>query len=54
MFLSHSLWSLLKLNIAGGLVVIGSAAMASAEQRVPPEGFTALFNGEDLTDWKGW
>ncbi|MEX0725174.1 MAG: DUF1080 domain-containing protein [Planctomycetaceae bacterium] len=27
---------------------------ADAEQNnVPPEGFTALFNGEDLTGWKG-
>ncbi|MDA0835520.1 MAG: DUF1080 domain-containing protein [Planctomycetota bacterium] len=26
---------------------------AAAENNVPPEGFTALFNGEDLTGWKG-
>lgn len=26
---------------------------ARAEDNVPPEGFTALFNGKDLTGWKG-
>lgn len=26
----------------------------SAEDNVPPEGFTALFNGQDLSGWYGW
>ncbi|MCX6858334.1 MAG: DUF1080 domain-containing protein, partial [Verrucomicrobia bacterium] len=27
---------------------------ASADSNVPPEGFTALFNGSDLSGWYGW
>jgi hypothetical protein len=27
---------------------------ATAEQNVPPAGFTALFNGRDLSGWYGW
>ena len=37
-------------------LILGSTAAAGGEQRelnVPPEGFTALFNGKDLTGWKG-
>jgi hypothetical protein len=29
-------------------------APAAAEHNVPPAGFTALFNGRDLTGWYGW
>jgi hypothetical protein len=29
------------------------AVIASAADNTPPEGFTALFNGKDLTGWKG-
>jgi hypothetical protein len=30
------------------------AAPAMAEHNVPPPGFTALFNGRDLSGWYGW
>jgi len=30
-----------------------TAAWASAADNTPPEGFTAVFNGKDLTGWKG-
>src|SRR6185503_5300816 len=26
----------------------------SAENNTPPKGFTALFNGKDLSGWYGW
>ncbi len=29
------------------------AATATADDNTPPPGFTALFNGKDLTNWKG-
>lgn len=32
---------------------IGGVAAALAADNTPPEGFTALFNGKDLTGWKG-
>jgi len=35
------------------VAVLGVAAMALAADNTPPEGFTALFNGKDLTGWKG-
>ena len=35
------------------VAVLGMAAMALAADNTPPEGFTALFNGKDLTGWKG-
>ncbi len=31
-----------------------SIRVASAQQPTPPEGFTALFNGKDLSGWYGW
>ena len=31
-----------------------AAAPAIAEDNVPPAGFTALFNGKDLSGWYGW
>jgi hypothetical protein len=34
-------------------VILRSAPAAEPELNVPPEGFTALFNGKDLTHWKG-
>ncbi len=37
--------------LALGLAV---ASPAQAADNVPPEGFTALFNGKDLTGWYGW
>lgn len=36
------------------LTITLSAAVATAEEiNVPPPGFTALFNGKDLTNWQG-
>src|SRR5688500_1725664 len=36
-------------------LLFGQALNLTAEdqQNVPPEGFTALFNGKDLTGWRG-
>ena len=34
-------------------LLVAAAAVASAADNTPPEGFTALFNGRDLTGWKG-
>src|SRR5437588_8378611 len=37
------------------LLALGTAADAKAgpKDNTPPEGFTALFNGKDLTNWQG-
>jgi hypothetical protein len=35
------------------LVFVGSLARGQEKLNTPPEGFTALFNGKDLTNWKG-
>jgi hypothetical protein len=35
-------------------LLAGLVATASAENNVPPEGFTPLFNGKDLSGWYGW
>jgi hypothetical protein len=34
-------------------VAIAAGAYAAAADNTPPEGFTALFNGKDLSGWKG-
>ena len=39
------------LSVAALLAV---AAVASAADPTPPKGFTALFNGKDFTNFKGW
>ncbi len=39
------------LSVASILLV---AAVCSAADPVPPKGFTALFNGKDFTNFKGW
>lgn len=36
-----------------GLVALSGVAAAEEKLNTPPEGFTALFNGKDLTGWKG-
>jgi len=36
------------------LALTGITGLLSAENNVPPEGFTALFNGKDLSGWYGW
>jgi hypothetical protein len=40
----------MSLSIVLGLVI---SAMVRAADNVPPQGFTALFNGKDLSGWKG-
>jgi hypothetical protein len=35
-------------------LVSGPAALALAEHNLPPSGYTALFNGKDLSGWYGW
>jgi hypothetical protein len=36
------------------MTLLGAALVAArAADNTPPEGFTALFNGKDLTNWKG-
>lgn len=34
--------------------LLATASLAQAEDNVPPPGFTALFNGRDLSGWYGW
>lgn len=38
---------------AANAAAVGDAVARTAEDNVPPEGFVALFNGKDLTGWKG-
>lgn len=38
--------------VAGGLLAL-VVAVANAADNTPPPGFTALFNGQDLSGWKG-
>jgi hypothetical protein len=35
------------------LLVVAASQVIQAADYTPPEGFTALFNGKDLTNWKG-
>jgi hypothetical protein len=34
--------------------MLAAAALAGAAENTPPEGFTAIFNGKDLSGWYGW
>ena len=43
----------LMLVVLAGLVAVAPAGLSQAADNVPPDGFTALFNGRDLTGWKG-
>jgi hypothetical protein len=36
------------------LCLFALAAFARAAENTPPKGFTALFNGQDLSGWYGW
>lgn len=45
--------SLLLITALLGLVSINSADAGEQKLNVPPKGFKALFNGKDLTGWKG-
>ena len=35
-------------------LLLATAALSSAADNTPPPGFTALFNGKDLSGWYGW
>jgi hypothetical protein len=43
----------LTIAIAWSLVFVSLAAAEEGKLNTPPAGFTALFNGKDLTGWKG-
>jgi len=40
-------------SVASSLLVLFTAGLVTAADNTPPAGFTALFNGKDLTGWKG-
>jgi hypothetical protein len=44
-----------KMLAAGPLLLLGSLTLAqeTTKDNTPPPGFTALFNGKDLTNWQG-
>src|SRR5688572_6452667 len=45
-----------RLTYVLAFVMLNVACIAGAEERppnTPPKGFSALFNGKDLTGWKG-
>src|SRR5262249_41105702 len=44
---------LLLCAVLGGSSVGGHAARMRPQDNTPPSGFTALFNGRDLTHWQG-
>ena len=39
--------------VIAGLLLVVSSELLQAADNTPPEGFVALFNGKDLTGWKG-
>ncbi len=41
------------ISLAAAIVVASALPAADSDARKPPPGFTALFNGKDLTGWKG-
>lgn len=55
MFVSRLLVSGCNKLLFGMTLLLGLTAAAFAQDKlnVPPPGFTALFNGKDLTNWKG-
>lgn len=44
----------MKVPFFTSLLALAAMAGLRAENNVPPEGFTALFNGKDLSGWYGW
>ena len=44
---------LVLLALAVALAPVANLVAADAKQNVPPEGYTALFNGKDLSGWRG-
>src|SRR5437660_451438 len=53
--LRSSLWRLpMKGTLALlALALLSTTAVSSGRDNAPPPGFTALFNGHDLTNWQG-
>ncbi|MHC4119066.1 MAG: 3-keto-disaccharide hydrolase [Planctomycetota bacterium] len=49
----HSNTSLTAISLVVLLASFACSAFAADELNAPPEGFKALFNGKDLTGWKG-
>ncbi len=47
----HRLIAFMALGL--GMAMLPGARAEESELNVPPDGFTALFNGEDLSGWKG-
>ena len=50
---SHSNTFMTAVSLVLILAILAGAAEAADMLNKPPEGFKALFNGEDLTGWKG-
>src|SRR6266852_8972801 len=46
-------WCLGMLGVLALAAATGGAEDKKAKDNTPPEGFTALFNGKDLTNWQG-
>jgi hypothetical protein len=44
----------MKVPFFTSLLALAALAGLRAENNVPPEGFTPLFNGKDLSGWYGW
>ena len=44
---------MLALAIAAGAVGVNAQKASKPVKPKPPKGFTALFNGKDLTGWRG-
>src|SRR5262245_15028792 len=40
-------------SVIASALIVALGLTARAADNTPPEGFTALFNGKDLTGWKG-
>jgi len=46
--------TLLKVSLAAAAGLLTCSSLLAAKPNVPPKGFTALFNGNDLSGWYGW
>ena len=54
--MSRSLWNfVIVLSLVASATAAATAPLSAEDKplNTPPEGFTALFNGKDLTGWKG-
>ncbi len=43
----------LRILAAGAALIVAAPESRAASDNVPPPGFRALFNGEDLSGWRG-